>query len=214
MTSLYNCHTEGDAYRITKFSTFGDVESSYVTTGQTCECPAGHRHTCRHRQMLPKFLDRGFVDTFYFYDFDRDGWVMNDLGQSMPMIAETAMWAYSEEDCPGHTAFSEDSMICANCGIHIDSLRPDIRAEDWAEHEAEIEPLTIATYVELPANADVAEAFGELVSEALRGESDPRPLPDGVTMLDLSKTSPMDLYNTIADAVGEPRHQPKPWRRI
>jgi len=28
--------------------------------------------------MLPRFLARGAVDTFYFYDYERQGWVMNE----------------------------------------------------------------------------------------------------------------------------------------
>ena len=30
---------------------------------------------------------------------------------------------YSVEECPGHISASQ--KICCNCGIHIDSLRPD-----------------------------------------------------------------------------------------
>lgn len=32
---------------------------------------------------------------------------------------------YAEHDCPGHVASADDGKICARCGIHIDSLRPD-----------------------------------------------------------------------------------------
>lgn len=39
----------------------------------------------------------------------------NDLG-----VARVA-----EEDCPGHVASDVDAKICARCGVHIDSLRPD-----------------------------------------------------------------------------------------
>ncbi|MGY3366123.1 hypothetical protein ACVWZL_003248 [Bradyrhizobium sp. GM2.4] len=30
----------------------------------------------------------------------------------------------SEENCPGHVAWTHNPKICANCGVHIDSLRP------------------------------------------------------------------------------------------
>lgn len=69
MTTLYSLRSDGDQYRITKFVD-GEVESSYFCTVHECECPAGHRHTCRHRQMLPQLLAEGIVDTHWFWDFD------------------------------------------------------------------------------------------------------------------------------------------------
>jgi hypothetical protein len=75
MTTLYNCRSAGPAFRITKFDDDMNVESSYICTEEQCDCPAGVRPTCRHRQMLPKFLQRNFVDTEWFLDFDRGGWV-------------------------------------------------------------------------------------------------------------------------------------------
>lgn len=77
MTILYNCHTDGTEYRITKFSD-GNVESSYLCSTDECQCPAGHRHTCRHRMMLPLFINRGAVNTFWFLDYERKGWVSNE----------------------------------------------------------------------------------------------------------------------------------------
>lgn len=81
MTVLYNCHTDGDNYRITKFND-GEIESSYLCSTTECQCPAGHRHSCRHRQMLPLFLARGAINSFWFLDFERKGWVMNEIGAS------------------------------------------------------------------------------------------------------------------------------------
>lgn len=75
MPSLYNCKHSGDQYKITKFDSDFNVEASYLCTLDACECPAGHRPTCRHRQMLPKFINRNYVGTEYFFDFDRGGWV-------------------------------------------------------------------------------------------------------------------------------------------
>src|SRR6266403_3678414 len=77
MTILYNCHTDGDQYRITKFND-GEVESSYLCTVDECECPAGHRPSCRHRHMLPRFIQKGAINSYFFYDYDRQGWVMNE----------------------------------------------------------------------------------------------------------------------------------------
>ncbi len=112
MPILYNCHTDGDHYRITKFND-SEVESSYLCTEDECECPAGHRHTCRHRQMLPRFLHRNAVNTFWFHDFDRNGWISNEP----------------------------------------------------------VETRTIATYIELSAETDVAEEFSKLLSSAPAGPS-------------------------------------------
>jgi len=68
--TLYNLKTDGDNYRITKFTSDLDVESSYLTSLTECECPAGHRPTCRHRQMLPHMLSEDMLDAPKFMDFD------------------------------------------------------------------------------------------------------------------------------------------------
>lgn len=83
MTVLYNCKHAGDEFRITKFNNNMDVESSYLCSFTECDCPAGVRDTCRHRQMLPKFVARKAVDSPWFYDYDRDGWVQTDLGEAL-----------------------------------------------------------------------------------------------------------------------------------
>lgn len=38
--------------------------------------------------------------------------------------------ACSEENCPGHVASEHDPKVCGLCGTHIDSLRPDVQADD------------------------------------------------------------------------------------
>lgn len=68
--TLYNLRTDGDNYRITKFTNDLDVESSYLTSHNECACPAGHRPTCRHRQMLPTMLAANLCDSGGFYDFE------------------------------------------------------------------------------------------------------------------------------------------------
>lgn len=75
MTTLYSAKSTIDkdgtlAYRITKFVD-GEVESSYLTTPATCDCPAGVRPSCRHRQMLPAMITEKIINTHFFYDFDR-----------------------------------------------------------------------------------------------------------------------------------------------
>lgn len=68
--TLYNLKTDGDQYRITKFTNDLDVESSYLLSLSECECPAGSRPTCRHRQMLPEMLAYDMANTNMFYDFE------------------------------------------------------------------------------------------------------------------------------------------------
>lgn len=64
--TLYSYRSTG---YITKFDSDGNVEASYQVSSEGCTCPAGHRHTCRHRQMLPDL--RPLADTHWFWDFDR-----------------------------------------------------------------------------------------------------------------------------------------------
>lgn len=67
--TLYNAHThEHDTLTVTKFDRLGNPEASYETSTEACTCPAGHRHTCRHRTMLPNLLP--IADTQWFWDYD------------------------------------------------------------------------------------------------------------------------------------------------
>jgi hypothetical protein len=98
MPPLYNCHTDGDGYRITKFDRDGEVESTYLTTDTTCECPAGHRHTCRHRQMLPMFRARGLIDSPWFVIYatgavvDFEGQPRVEINEIEPSVTSASPW--------------------------------------------------------------------------------------------------------------------------
>ena len=90
--SLYNAKRIEDAYRITKFTDDLEVEvgkdgkeSSYITSRSTCDCPAGVRDTCRHRQMLPSFIHHERINTSWFFDWDLHRWFYHDpeTGQMM-----------------------------------------------------------------------------------------------------------------------------------
>lgn len=67
--TLYSLRSAGSDFTITKFVD-GEVESSYITNLHECECPAGHRPSCRHRQMLPMMLAHDIVDSHWFWNFD------------------------------------------------------------------------------------------------------------------------------------------------
>ena len=73
---FYNCKPALDdgRYVITKFSTDLDVESSYTTSIDECECPAGVRPSCRHRQMLPHFIASGHIADDWFFCYDDQTW--------------------------------------------------------------------------------------------------------------------------------------------
>ena len=73
--TLYSAKTSDGSFRITKFDGDLNPEASYLTSPEACECPAGVRPTCRHRQMLPEFLARDAVDSPLFLDWDKRQWV-------------------------------------------------------------------------------------------------------------------------------------------
>jgi hypothetical protein len=89
MTTLYSLRTDTDGYRITKFVD-GEVESSYSCTEHECTCPAGHRATCRHRQMLPQMLAHNIANTHWFMDWDRSGSIVDFNGASKRLYDELA----------------------------------------------------------------------------------------------------------------------------
>jgi hypothetical protein len=83
--TLYNVKRIEEAYEITKFTDDLDVESSYITSRSTCECPAGVRDSCRHRQMLPEFIHNERINTGWFLDWDNKRWFFynSETGQMM-----------------------------------------------------------------------------------------------------------------------------------
>src|SRR6267154_1914706 len=87
MPILYNCRHSGDQYRITKFDDAMNVESSYLCDLEACECPAGVRPTCRHREMLPSFIHRQHIGDSWFLDYDRGGWVQMGDEWAQPVEA-------------------------------------------------------------------------------------------------------------------------------
>jgi len=87
--TLYSLRNDGDQWRITKFVD-GDVESTYLCTDSECECPAGHRHTCRHRQMLPTMLAHHIANTHYFMDYDGGGRIVDFNGTPKRLFDELA----------------------------------------------------------------------------------------------------------------------------
>jgi hypothetical protein len=121
--TLYNLRSALDDYRVTKFTKDLDVESSYLigNLGYTisgafeCECPAGSRSTCRHRQMLKDLLL--IVDTAFFWNFEQRMYTDSDGAQvTLDEIAESARVDSTEPaivDAPvsaNHTQPTEPAM--------------------------------------------------------------------------------------------------------
>ncbi len=73
--NLYNCKHADSGYRLTKFTKDYEVESSYVVSAEGCDCPAGIRPVCRHRTMLPFFLEHNHVDDGWFFIWDTRQWL-------------------------------------------------------------------------------------------------------------------------------------------
>lgn len=78
--SLYNCRTEGPNYRVVKFDNDLNLETIYTLrrgySGKYyCNCFAGNRDTCRHREMLAGFIKHNVVDSKYFFDYENWRWV-------------------------------------------------------------------------------------------------------------------------------------------
>lgn len=127
--TLYNLKTDGDNYRITKFTSDLDVESSYLTSLTECECPAGHRPTCRHRQMLPHMLANEMLDAPKFMDFDTKSVYVS---------------AFADADAPsGEEEFFESSPTEIESPVEIETMitLPDnVTGTEIAEAFAALNP--------------------------------------------------------------------------
>lgn len=89
MTSLYSLRqgSSPEQYIVTKFDLDYNMESMYGLSAEGCLCPAGHKPTCRHRKMLPLFLQHNHVDDGWFLDWDTRLW-RKPLGEPAPLSTE------------------------------------------------------------------------------------------------------------------------------
>lgn len=71
--SYYRMHTTDEGIRVTKLDDDLNPESSYITSLDACECPAGHRDICRHRTMLPLFSSLNRIDSKWLLKWDKQG---------------------------------------------------------------------------------------------------------------------------------------------
>lgn len=182
MIFLYSCYHSGDQYRITKFSTPDfNVESSYLCDATGCDCPAGHRPTCRHREMLPKFLAREAVGTQWMYDYDRGGWVQAGLEQEPERVLPSIS---GSQTLPAN---SEPPLAAAGRN-HSSPSKPSL----------EISPLTTEQWREGIGHATIEIASA---ASAAPAEQPSHPSPP------LLETPKMFNWSTYGE---EPSPSPKP----
>jgi hypothetical protein len=115
LMTLYNLRSALDDYRITKFTQDLDVESSYLLTRDElgalqCECPAGVRPSCRHRQMLGCLLP--LVDTEWFWNYERTQIVdangnVKPAIEPMPPLPAGVIMVSLDEPATLHNAIAE-----------------------------------------------------------------------------------------------------------
>lgn len=86
-----------DGWRVTKVDRDFNVTGGYTVgpSTRTCDCFAGNKETCRHRQMVEKYLNpsvvtlivddkkeevtktsKQFWDEGWWFDFDKNRWIM------------------------------------------------------------------------------------------------------------------------------------------
>ena len=91
MGNLYNLSESDGEYTMTKFDMDYRVEESYFVSKAGCDCPGGNRPTCRHRKMLPLFLEANHVDDGWFLDWDTRLWwapESGDIADARAMLAD------------------------------------------------------------------------------------------------------------------------------
>lgn len=122
--TLYNLRSDGT---ITKWDADGNVQAQYSVSEDGCTCPAGHRHTCRHRQMLPDLLP--IADTHWFLDWDNGRQIVDFNGipkhQLDALIEDTA--EYIDRN-PSLAPASVDLPAEQDTTLHLKTTLP---ASSW-----------------------------------------------------------------------------------
>jgi hypothetical protein len=70
----------GDVFAVIKYDAMGGEAGAYnvitSTIGDRCDCPAGQKQTCRHREMVYIFKEQGELDSQTArYSYDTQAWV-------------------------------------------------------------------------------------------------------------------------------------------
>ena len=90
---LYSLHTtpEPGEFIIQKFDTDYHCESVYALSTTTCMCPQGHKPTCKHRKMLPLFLEHNHLGDGWFLEWQTRLWrkPVNDIVDIGPGLEQS-----------------------------------------------------------------------------------------------------------------------------
>lgn len=74
----YNVKRMPDGYRMVKFDNLYNVEAVYnirFSRGRFyCDCPASNNASCKHRDMIPVFIDYKAVDSGKFLCYETGEW--------------------------------------------------------------------------------------------------------------------------------------------
>lgn len=199
---MYSLRTEGHGYRITKFVD-GEVESSYSVSEAECDCPAGHRHTCRHRQMLPTMLAHGIADSHWFFLHDRGGQIVDFNGTSKSLLDQLAASALPARMIEPETAHAPELVA-------IDADDFELKQIPAGTYSAEIGNLSDDGILSLknvtPVGAAQHAEAEPTAWDPILPEDVGKPvrlnLPEGVQVFGMDDL--LGIHNAIADAVGEP----------
>lgn len=203
-TPMYSLRTEGNSHRITKFVD-GEVESSYSVSQDACDCPAGHRHTCRHRQMLPTMLAHGIADSHWFYLHDRGGQIVDFNGASKSLIDKLA------------------ASVPARMQEPLTAHAPELQPVGAAQHA---EPLTNTVLLNIPGVQvfGIDDLFGihNAIADAVGEPEAKLAVPEGqhceAPLEPTDIHSPGDVYGeedfVVEMFAKDVTPVAKPWRRI
>jgi len=220
-TPMYSLRTEGNGHRITKFVD-GEVEASYSVSESECECPAGHRHTCRHRQMLPTMLAHGIADTHWFYLHDRGGAIVDFNGTSKHLLDQLA----TEPSPTMIAAKSVLDRLSEPNTAGAPELKNDLHALRYQGREEKLSA-GAAQHAELVLEDDElvseAEAWSTILGERVSAVHHNVPIIEVASVADLTQIAPDTEPDILADlppghsarsghVIG--RMSAKPWRRL
>lgn len=189
--SLYNLKSADGDWRITKYDNDLNPEGSYLVSADACTCPAGARPTCRHRQMLPKFLAAGAEDSGMFFHFETEQFLTPDLGESNSSsdLAET-------DDSSADSEVLEGEILEPNSILTLEEFGNRLMAKDITPSPYPYTEETCPGHVASNDNPKVCGRCGTHI-DSLRPDDDivSEALPEsGSTWQDKWKSTSKELF--------------------
>lgn len=107
MSDLYSIRSVSGGYIIAKFDDDFNIDATYNLTDTDdtnhpvhCDCPSWPRkHSCKHTQMLDKFLQRGKIDTDWMYDPKTSSW-HQPLADKPSVTLDDELEAHDQSETP------------------------------------------------------------------------------------------------------------------